>query len=239
MHCPNCDAKLPIEAIDLQEDVNRCPSCYFTFRISEILDKEENRQTFRSLPKPRGFTGQRDDQTFTILVAPSSFLAIPILIFGLIWTTSMAFGVLPRFLIFFSGDAPWWSLVILVIAGILLLGAGIFFTIYALLYMMGKFRLKLDAKGGEAFTGIGSIGWKNRFNWKEIREIKEKVELTDNKLQEGFILLVGPDLKIGHIVTRKQRPYLAQLLEIILEERKLENPWPPDVLMDLLAKDDD
>lgn len=165
MNCPNCNAVLLSENINIQTDIAKCVMCHEIFKVSLNVFNEQD--TFDVNEKPSG-TWLKKEFNQTVLGAttrsPIAFFMVP---FMIVWSVGAIGGIYGTQIA--SGKFDLFSSLF----GIpFIIGALVFWSL-ALMSINGKVELTLSNEGGKIFTGFGKIGFKNEFKWKDISTITE------------------------------------------------------------------
>jgi hypothetical protein len=140
--------------------------------------------------------------------SPIAFFLVP---FMLVWSGGSIGGIYGNQIISGVFD-PFMSLF-----GIpFIIGSVIFWTL-TLMAIWGKIEIVLTNDGGEIFTGIGNIGIKKRFMWKEVSSItEEKSNLSYSGSKGGLILIEGKNrIEFGRGLNSERSYYILKSLQKI------------------------
>ena len=174
MNCPECKSKISKEEINVQTDLVHCQNCGNIFSlsgqvlngISSIYDNK-----FDLSKPPKGAWVEDNGQQVVIGATTRSPMAFFLVPFMLVWSGGSIGGIYGTQIL--SGKFDLFSSLF----GIpFLLGSVLFWSI-ALMSIWGKVEITLDKLGGTVFTGIGMIGRRKKFLWKDVATISEKASL--------------------------------------------------------------
>ncbi len=89
-------------------------------------------------------------------------------------------------------------------------------TIYRFV-VCGKVEVRIGMAESAVFVGIGTLGWRRRFNWYEVKTIRE--ESTSVRYPGGYqggIMLEGQQrLKFGTNLNEKRRYFVLNTLKYL------------------------
>ncbi|TXJ08089.1 MAG: hypothetical protein E6Q25_06400 [Acinetobacter sp.] len=169
MQCPNCHSEVLTENINIQADIAKCIACNHVFKVSEQLNRGQHavRSNFNPNQPPKGICYQqnRDEVVMTISTRhPVAFLLVP---FMLLWSGMSLGGIYGTQIIQQKFN------LIQSLFGIPFVLASMFFWVIVLMTVIGKIEIHLNRQGGTVFTGIGRLGRKQTFVWREVSNIYE------------------------------------------------------------------
>jgi hypothetical protein len=209
MKCPKCNAVISNENINIQTDIARCIVCNYIFNISEAVASDDS--FFDLNNTPSGAWIDREFNQITVgatTISPIAFFLVP---FMLVWSAGSIGGIYGSQIISGVFD-PFMCLF-----GIpFIIGSVIFWTL-ALMAIWGKIEIVLTNDGGEIFTGIGNVGIKKRFLWKEVSSItEEKSNLSYPGSKSGLILIKGKNrIEFGRGLNTERSYYILKSLQKI------------------------
>ena len=214
MKCPNCNAEIAQENINITADIAQCVRCKEIFKISENLERPY--ESF-DLELPPSGTWIETDIDQTIIGAstrsPIAFFLVP---FMLVWTGGSIGGIYGTQIV--SGEFDLF----LSLFGIpFILGALLFWAL-TLMSIWGKVELTLNNTGGKVFTGIGTIGIRKEFNWDDVASIKElSYSINYPGSQTGKIVIEGKKrISFGSGLNQSRTYYILRSLQKIYGQKK-------------------
>jgi hypothetical protein len=97
-----------------------------------------------------------------------------------------------------------------------LVGLGTF--VGAMVGLIGKAEVRIRGSEGVAFTGVGSLGWKRRFEADLVRSVKigDAGSTTNNKPDRAVIIESNARVKIGAMLSDQRRRWMAGALRKLL-----------------------
>ncbi len=233
--CPTCKAAIPGEKLNLKEGVGYCDSCQKLWRLIDLAESVELGTV--NINEPPG--GCRADvwgsrATFTASLRSVGGVLLP-LGFGLFWngivsifllnvigaTWQLVWGPLPAWFPTMSssngnqmGNTVGEIIFLWIfLTPFLLIGAGMFAVV--LLNAFGGIRVTIDAGEGAVFTGVGSIGYRRRFNANAVHAIrvgKSDVEVN-NQHRPEIMIETDRTIRFGTMLREDRRNWLAAALK--------------------------
>jgi hypothetical protein len=102
-----------------------------------------------------------------------------------------------------------------------LIGSVIFWSL-ALMAIWGKVEITISQHGGTVFTGLGKIGLKKHFTWKEISKITEKSTLINypGKRGNSTQLTGSKSISFGSGLNESRKFYMIRSLQFIANKMK-------------------
>jgi hypothetical protein len=174
--CTKCYQEIDPANINVAADVAYCPSCNETFRLSNLIGPRNTKQqnseelvpsSFDLHDPPKGVTF-KEEYPKTIISAstrsPVAFFLVP---FALVWSGGSLGGIYGT-MIFTGVFNP-----IMALFGLPFLAGSVLLWAFTLMSIAGKIELTMDGDHGEIFTGVGSIGKREKFSWDEIDAVDE------------------------------------------------------------------
>jgi hypothetical protein len=113
---------------------------------------------------------------------------------------------------------------ILSLFGLPFVAAGAYFWMLALMWMFGKTVVTVKDNAGTLFVGIGTVGWRRSFDWRNVDFIRKEASRWGRGLRTR-IALDGPDLhlKFGTDISEKRKDYMLRILKRL---KKTQNRPP-------------
>lgn len=214
VRCPNCDAQMNPEDVNVGADTAFCRKCDEAFALSKLIHMEEAAAVDLDHP-PKGAWFERTFDGFTVGATtrhPAAFFIVP---FMCVWSGGSLGGI------YGSQIATGNYSVILSLFGIPFLLFSILFWAIALMTVCGRVVLKVEGTAGGILTGVGSIGRKKLFNWLDVSGVREQQARADSPGHQGAkIVLEGKErVEFGKMLRQERRYFIVQVLRKMLAER--------------------
>lgn len=219
MKCPSCYQLVDNANINIQTDLGKCQHCHHIFKISEVVHTVADGFDINSPPKGAWFL--TNDTIITMGASTRSIAAAFMVPFSLIWSGGSLGGIYGSQII--SGEFN----IIFTILGIpFLLGSILLWTV-TLMAIWGKVEISISENGGEVFTGLGSLGLKKHFTWKEISRITERPTIMNYPGKNGnAIQLVGKNsISFGTGLNESRKHYIMRALQEIANKMKKSSDY--------------
>ena len=209
MNCPNCQIKVPRDAINIQKDIAQCQSCGNVFSISTHVSPQKETSSdlsdydavCQSLYKEAGLYNDAVQQKFEGKSrVPFDINNPPKGAYINHFDDGVQIGATTRswFALFIIPFATVWSggslggiygsqiltgefNILISLFGIPFLIGSVLLWSFALMTVAGKTEITLDSKGGHIFTGVGKIGQHQHFDWNDINSVREEVNTSHSR----------------------------------------------------------
>jgi hypothetical protein len=226
--CPTCQREIAPEDVNVAQNVAFCRGCSTPHALSALAPGAEGTPTTaEAFVGHEGFTDA--DATVDPANPPAGAWYRDDGVEMRVGAT-MRSGGAGGFMLVFSG---FWNLITwILILGFLVAGSGqggpdwfvfLFFVPFvaiglgtgwlALVYMVGRTEVKIRHDRGEAFVGVGAIGWRRAFTPADVTGVRvAKASWTQNNQSVWQILLTGPDIRFGSGLSPERRAFVAGAL---------------------------
>lgn len=217
MICPNCHKEVISQNLNVQTDIGKCQNCYTLFKISEQMNQTSD-PAFDMNDIPKGAWLRQEFNGFVLGASTRHLIALFLVPFMVVWSggslgglygTQIANGEFDLFMTLFSipfliGSVVFWSLTLMVI--------------------FGKIEITFDKEGGTVFTGIGKIGIKRHFIWKEISSIEEGSYNLQypGKAGNAIVMKGKKRIRFGMGLNEERKYYLLQTLKKLHSDYKTQ-----------------
>ena len=235
--CPKCRRVIASDDINVAADVAFCRACNVAYKISELAQGTGIDPSLDLATPPAG-AWQRASGLGTVIGATHRSVggAIGSLIFALFWNGIISIFVtlaIASTLKLLGVEGPSWFPKPIMNGGPM--GAGItaflwlFLTPFILIGLVmiwaflsclgGKTEVRLRDWQGEIFTGIGSFGWKRKFNTEAIKDVRideRQWRDSDGDRRRSTSIVIetiqGKPIKFGSSLTKERRQFVAAAL---------------------------
>ncbi len=199
--CPGCFERIPEDDLNIGKDLAYCRKCDEAFSVSELLRTTSKQDDDELLTPPKGAWFQETVYGFTVGATTRSPVAFFMVPFMLVWSGGSLGGIYGTQIA--SGEFnPLLSLF-----GIPFLLGSILFWSLTLLYIWGKVEVVVGSES-YVFVGVGTIGWKRRFDWDEIESIRESSASGFSSNRYSAIYLEGQTrIKFGQYLSNESRKF--------------------------------
>lgn len=210
IQCPKCKQAAPPDQVNMATDLAFCPQCNEGFKISGSIDLDTvTADVLQNPPKGAWFRKEMD----RIVVggstrSPVAFFLVP---FMFVWSGFSMGGIYGSQIIKGEFDLG------MSLFGIpFVLGSLVFWSL-ALMAIWGKVEVTIG-RFSTVFVGIGSWGWTRRFEWSEVRTIREEVSQFQSQggnLQRAIVMEGNTRLKFGTGLNEARRYFVMNALKYI------------------------
>ncbi len=204
--CPKCGQTLGGNDINVVTDLARCPSCGEVFGLSTLVQANPTNAVDPHDP-PRGAWFREDFNGFEVGTTtrhPIAFFLVP---FMCVWSGGSLGGIYGSQII--SGQ---FNLLLSLFGIPFCLGTLLFGSI-ALMTVCGQIYVRVVDSEGVVFIGVGPLGWRRPFDWKQVTAIRVEASINNNHQPSQTIVLDGPrKLRFGSGVTEVRRDFIADVL---------------------------
>lgn len=234
--CSHCRGVIPPEDVNVAADVAYCRACNQATPLSEILREGGEPRPGLDQPPPGAWLVNEGQTRVAGATNRSLGTAAGALFGALFWNAIVSifvgialFGTLrrlgvplPAWLPAAAGRAAPMGTGALVFLWLFLtpfIAIGCFLASTVISSLWGRTEVRIEAGAGTIFTGVGSLGWRRRFDPASIRRITiQEVHGNNNARQEVIVLetATGKRLRFGSLLTDERRAFLAEATRQVL-----------------------
>jgi hypothetical protein len=164
--CPKCRAEIPLEDVNVATDVALCRQCGETWSYVELL-ADSKAVKFNFLTPPSGaWFREQSPNSFEVGVTTRSAVAFFLVPFMCVWSG-------------FSLGAIYGTQVVkrefnlgMSLFGTPFILGSLLFGTQAVMAVCGKVVVSIDGNQGILFMGVGPIGWRRRFDWRNVSAVR-------------------------------------------------------------------
>lgn len=223
--CPKCGVDIPREEINVATGVAYCRECDTLHKLSELADRERIRIPATDDP-PAGAWIRDDGRAIRVGATTRSVgTAGFFILFSGFWNSIVAVFVVGAVASLlginnsFAGSSSQGGSVFVLLFMIPFVLVGLVTAFIALMALFGRCEISLRGMEGQAFTGLGPIGWKRRFDASRVRDVTiETANSSTNGKPDRHVVIDAGDrtIKIGSVLSRARRRWLAGALTRVL-----------------------
>jgi hypothetical protein len=237
--CPSCFKPIPPEDVNVKEGVAYCRACGELSRLADIADDADTPSPEKVLaePPPPGCRFEDDGVTMRVVASARSLAgAIGALFFAGFWNSIVSIfvilvatslwvrlvGPLPSwFPTPFTGSGnsapmPLGMAIFMVIFLTPFVAIGLVMTGVALVCLFGHVSVSVRGAEGVAFTGVGPIGWRRRFDALGVRGVRIAETRQRETTSKNLLIEANRTIKIGSLLTERRRAWMAGVLKAVL-----------------------
>ena len=159
--CPKCRREIPLDDVNVNTDIALCRPCGEAHAFSELVEDESSGLVNLEQP-PKGAWFKRDNLGFEVGSTTRSAAAFFLVPFMCVWSGFSLGGIYGSQIV--KGE---FNLGMSLFGIPFLLGTLLFGSI-AVMSVCGKVCVKVQGNNGVVFTGVGPIGWRQRFEWNGV-----------------------------------------------------------------------
>jgi hypothetical protein len=212
LRCAECLGEIPLADVNVAKDLALCRKCDENFSYSEVCEAPET--PIDLARPPRGTWFKRNARGFEVGIStrhPASFFLVP---FMLIWSGFSIGGIYgPQIK---KGELDLFDSLF----GVPFLIGTVVFGAVALMSVLGKIVVRVENSQGTTFTGLGPFGWRRRFRWDEVKEIRQSFNGTSNgKPMKQVTIHADRPIGVSIGLNEKRQQFLLETLRHLLRER--------------------
>jgi len=206
VHCPRCRSVIPLDDVNVATDLALCRRCNETFSYAELLE-EDQEVSFTPHAEPKGaWYGESGPQSFVVGATTRSLMALFLVPFMCVWSGFSLGGI------YGSQIAKGKFDLHMSLFGIPFLLGTLFFGSFAAMTVLGKVTVTGDGDGAVVFTGIGPMGWRRRFHWREVTAIRKIEGYNRNAVYYQIAIEGEKNLKFGSQVKAERLDFMLSVL---------------------------
>jgi len=207
--CPNCQTPIPPDDINIARDTALCRACSALTAVSSVVHGQTQPAGVFDPQTPPSGAWCRDDGIETVIGATTrSPMALFLVPFMLVWSGFSLGGIYGRQLVTGKLDLVSSLFGIPFLLGSVVLGG------LTLLCVCGKAEVRLRQDEGTIFVGVGTLGWKRRFNVSGVQAIREDwAGWSSNRRPRRAIILEGATrISFGSMLNEPRRYFVLESL---------------------------
>jgi hypothetical protein len=187
--CPDCQSSVPLEDVNVANDIALCRKCSRSFSFAEAVQPSHDGPVDLTRP-PKGVWYKRTPNGFELGSSTRSAAAFFLVPFMLVWAGGSLGGI------YGSQIAKGHFSLGQSLFGIPFLFGTILFGSFTIMTVCGKVVVRADGRDGQFFIGAGSIGFRKKFRWDEVKDIRLEMK-RGARGQEYQQILIDADTPIA------------------------------------------
>jgi hypothetical protein len=236
-HCPQCDAPLGPETMNIAEGVALCPECGKLSRLSEVVEQTRPLEELVDNPPPGCSISEWGDHTTLYATLRSGSGLLGSLFMAIFWNSITSVFVVIAMVGLYQnliGPFPQWFpapefddqmplgmalFLCLFLMPFVLIGAIMIGAVFS--YAFGRVQVTIDRHAAQVRTGFGLLNWTQRFDPNEVDRVEAGLtrwKSNDNH-QEQIEIHADRTVKFGTMLTEARRDWLRDVLRAKLLRR--------------------
>ena len=221
--CPKCHGDIPLEDVNVANDIALCRKCAHNFSFAEAIQQDDVEFVDLNRP-PKGVWYKRTPNGFELGSSTRSAAALFIVPFMVLWSGFSLGGI------YGSQIAKGHFNLGMSLFGLPFLFGTVLFGSIAVMTVCGKFCVRAEGKQGEVFIGAGSLGYRKKFRWEDVKDIRieTKRSAKGNNYEQ---ILIDADSAIGipNIPGSRMRFFLGALRQLRRDFFPAAQAIPPKI----------
>jgi hypothetical protein len=221
--CPKCQSDVPLEDVNVANDIALCRKCAHNFSFADAINQQELEPVDLTKP-PTGVWYTRTPNGFELGSSTRSAAAFFLVPFMLVWSGGSLGGIYGSQIA--KGDFNLG----MSLFGLPFLFGSILFGGIAVMTVCGKFVVRAEGRDGELFIGAGSIGYRKKFRWDEVKDIRIETKRS-HKGREYQQILIDADspVTIGNVPAARLNFFIGALRQLRRDFFPAARAVPPKI----------
>jgi hypothetical protein len=232
--CSNCRRPILSGEVNVAQDVAYCRACNISHRLSELARGDEITASIDLNHPPQG-AWLVDTGSSTGIGATNRNLAngVGFLFFALFWNGSLSIFLLVAISATLHNlhlGLPSWFPTPVMNGAEMTVGPtlflwifltpfiliGIFFAVFSLSSLFGRTEVGILGSWGTVFTGIGALGWKQRFEIAQVKRVGAH-RRSNSEGEDTYSIVIernaGKPITFGSLLTDERRRFVLAALQ--------------------------
>lgn len=169
--CPECGTNISLQDVDVAQDIALCRKCHRNFSLGETIDQDQDSTPATVAAAdlgrpPKGVWYKRTPNGFELGASTRSALALFLVPFLLAWAGGSLGGIYwPQIS---NGDFHLFRSLF----GLPFLVGTVVIGSFAMMSVCGRFCIRAEGSHGELFAGVGPVGFRRKFRWDQVKDIR-------------------------------------------------------------------
>lgn len=213
--CPTCRTSIPLEDINVANDVALCRGCRQNFSYAELIGAGGATNEVNLNTPPGGAWFTRTTRGFEVGASTRSAFALIMVPFMCVWSGGSLGGIYGKQIVDGKLNIGMSLFGIPFLLGTVVLGS------VAVMMVCGKVVVRVEGDDASIFTGAGPIGWTRRFSWADISSVRTSEKRSGRGASSEQITLEGQrriDLASG--LNSERRHFMVAALRRMRREHR-------------------
>ncbi len=160
--CPVCAAEIDLEDVNIPENVAKCRACGELLKASDLIEEEARVDLTRTPSGIRIDEGIYGTRITATTRSAAAFFLVP---FMLVWSGGSLGGIYGSQIYHHK-----FNLIMSLFGIPFIIGSVIFWSV-AVMAIAGRVEISKNGDDGYIFTGVGPLGRRRRFLWRNINRV--------------------------------------------------------------------
>ncbi len=229
-YCPQCDAPIGPEAMNITEGVALCPTCGKLSRLSEVVDLTRPLGELIANPPHGCSIDEWGDHTTLHATLRSGTGLLGSLFVAIFWNGIVSVFVLSAMAGLYQnlvGPIPEWFpapniddemslgmvlFLCLFLVPFVLVGAFLIAAVCS--FAFGRVEVTIDRHAARVRTGVGPFNWTSRFDPNKVDRVEAGLTSWQSNDQHQEVIVIHSDrtVKFGSMLTETRRDWLRDVL---------------------------
>lgn len=219
--CPDCQSKIPLEDVNVANDIALCRSCARSFSFASAV--RENDQPADLTRPPKGVWYKRTLSGFELGSSTRSAAAFFLVPFMLVWAGGSLGGI------YGTQIAKGEFSLVQSLFGLPFLFGTVLFGSIAVMTVCGKFCVRAEGREGEVFIGAGTVGYRKKFRWDEVKDIRIETKRTSNGQYNQILIDADTRVTIPNLTDARINFFLGALRQLRRDLFPAARAIPPKI----------
>ena len=221
--CPRCRSDVPLEDVNVANDIALCRKCAYDFSFAEAINQAESEPVDLTKP-PKGVWYKRTSNGFELGSSTRSAAAFFLVPFMMVWSGGSLGGIYGSQIA--KGDFNLG----MSLFGLPFLFGTILFGSIAVMTVCGKFVVRAEGCDGELFVGAAGIGYRKKFRWDEVKDIRiETKRGAKGREYQQILIDAGSPVTIGNVPDSRLNFFFGALCQLRRDFFPPQRAVPPKV----------
>jgi len=215
-HCPECQAVIPLEDVNVAQDIALCRKCGNVNSFCMLADISAAKTTYPTGYIPKHLTVKSEFMQGAVIkyrrISPMILFLLP---FTCVWAGGSMYGIYIKPLME-TGNLPELPQALF---GLPFLIGSIILIASCINMLFGKTVITMQKGKGEVFIGVWPIGWRREFEYStqsKVKIVPTSMRVNDVR-QNGINITTGDkDITFGTMIDDKTKGYLAEKLKELM-----------------------
>jgi hypothetical protein len=221
--CPDCNSSLPLDDVNVANDIALCRNCAKSFSFAVVVRQEDEGPVDLTRPV-KGVSYRRTPSGFELACSTRSAAAFFLVPFMLVWSGGSLGGI------YGTQIAKGHFSLLQSLFGLPFLFGTVLFGSLAIMTVCGKFSVRAEGKDGEIFIGACGVGYRKKFRWDEVKDIRIETRATTNGRDCPQIVIdAGNPITIPNVTAGRMNYFFRALRQLHRDFFPVARAVPPKI----------